>query len=106
VAVGIEERIRAQAAAGRASRRRVPTPSSFMPYLLVAPASFYMLALLGYPLLLAVYFSISNSSVQESVGTFVGLRNYGLIIGDAQFQKAQTTRKRERINNKSIGQLF
>ncbi len=59
-----------------------------VPYTLVSPALLYMLALLGYPFFLALYFSISNASVEESVGTFVGLQNYVNVIGDAQFQKA------------------
>jgi len=42
----------------------------------------------GYPFLLALYFSLSKASVQESVGEFVGLQNYANVIGDAQFQKA------------------
>ncbi len=59
-----------------------------LPYALLSPTLLYMLALLGYPFFLALYFSISNASVEESVGTFVGLRNYANVIGDAQFQKA------------------
>ncbi len=56
--------------------------------MLVSPALIYMLALLGYPFFLALYFSLSNASVQESVGKFVGLQNYANIVGDSQFQKA------------------
>jgi multiple sugar transport system permease protein len=59
-----------------------------MPYVLIGPATVYMVALLGYPFFLALYFSLSNASVQDSVTQFVGLRNYANVIGDAQFQKA------------------
>ena len=59
-----------------------------MPYVLVSPAMLYMLALLGYPFFLALYFSLSNASVQDTAGDFVGLKNYANIIGDEQFQKA------------------
>jgi multiple sugar transport system permease protein len=47
-----------------------------------------MLALLGYPFFLALYFSVSNASVEDTVTSFVGLRNFANVIGDAQFQKA------------------
>jgi multiple sugar transport system permease protein len=56
--------------------------------MLVSPALFYMLAMLGYPFVLALYFSLSNASVQESVATFVGLQNFADIIGDGLFQHA------------------
>jgi multiple sugar transport system permease protein len=88
VAVGVEERLGTRVAPVRAARRRWPRGKDFVPYALVSPALLYMLGLLGYPFFLALYFSISNASVEESVGTFVGLRNYANVIGDAQFQKA------------------
>ena len=88
MAVGIEGRVGARAAVGRVSPRRVPTLGHLAPYLLVSPALLYMALLLGYPFFLALYFSLSNASVQDSVGDFVGLKNYANVIGDEQFQKA------------------
>ena len=58
------------------------------PYLLITPAVFYIVALVGYPFFLAVYFSLSNASVQESVSSFVGLDNFRAVVGDALFQRA------------------
>jgi len=88
VQVGLEERLGTRIAVALAARRRSPRGKDFVPYVLVSPALLYMLALLGYPFFLALYFSISNASVEESVGTFVGLQNYANVVGDAQFQKA------------------
>jgi multiple sugar transport system permease protein len=88
VAVGVEERLDARPAIAHPARRRLPRVKDVAPYALVSPALLYMVALLGYPFFLALYFSISNASVQENVGTFVGLKNYANVIGDAQFQKA------------------
>jgi len=88
VAVGVEERLDTRVAVAQPARRRLPRGKDIVPYALVSPALLYMLALLGYPFFLALYFSISNASVEESVGTFVGLRNYANVIGDAQFQNA------------------
>jgi multiple sugar transport system permease protein len=88
VAVGVEERVGARLTPARAVPRRWPRVKDVVPYVLVSPPLFYMLALLGYPFFLALYFSISNASIEESVGTFVGLKNYANIIGDAQFQHA------------------
>jgi multiple sugar transport system permease protein len=88
VAVGVEERLGTQVRSAQAFPRRWPRGKDLVPYALVSPALFYMLALLGYPFFLALYFSISNASVEESVGTFVGFKNYANVIGDAQFQKA------------------
>jgi len=87
MAVGVEQRL-AGVAPTRSARRRWPGAHSLAPYLLVSPAVVYMVALLGYPFFLALYFSLSNASVEQNVATFVGLRNYANIVGDAQFQKA------------------
>ena len=88
MAVGVEERLGTQVTSARFFPRRLPRAKDLVPYALVSPALLYMLALLGYPFFLALYFSLSNASVEETVGTFVGFKNYANVIGDAQFQKA------------------
>jgi multiple sugar transport system permease protein len=88
VAVGVEERLETRVARVAAARRRPLRAKDFVPYVLVSPALLYMLALLGYPFFLALYFSVSNASVEDNVGKFVGLQNYANVIVDAQFQKA------------------
>lgn len=88
MALGLEERLTTGVARNRAAGRRWYRANTLMPYVLVTPPTVYMLALLGYPFVLALYFSLSNASVEDSVTNFVGLKNYANIIGDAQFQKA------------------
>ena len=88
MAVGVEEQqLGARVGPARAARRW-SAGRSLVPYVLVSPAVFYMLALVGYPFCLALYFSISNASVQESVSTFTGLDNFLAVAGDSVFQRA------------------
>jgi multiple sugar transport system permease protein len=44
-------------------------------YLLVLPAVLYVLALLGFPLVLGVWYSLTNTTVVRD-GTFIGLKNF------------------------------
>src|SRR5437588_9315783 len=44
-------------------------------YLLVLPAVIYVLALLGFPLVLGVWYSLTNTTVVRD-GTFIGLKNF------------------------------
>jgi multiple sugar transport system permease protein len=47
-----------------------------------------MLALVAYPFFLAIYFSLSNASVEQTVGSFVGLDNFRAAVVDPIFQRA------------------
>src|SRR3954470_17358035 len=52
---------------------------------LVAPAIIYVLLLVALPLLLAVYYSLSNCTVYDPSWKFVGLRNFWDIIQNPTF---------------------
>ena len=52
---------------------------------LVAPAIIYVLLLVGLPLLLAVYYSLSNYTVYDPTWKFVGLRNFFDIVQNPTF---------------------
>lgn len=54
-------------------------------YLLVAPAIIYILALVGFPFCLAVWYSISSASVNNLTGHFVGLQHYTSLLHDPEF---------------------
>ena len=57
--------------------------------LLVAPAILYMVLLVGYPFLLALYLSMSNADVATTgLGTFVGLDNFVALFQSSVFQTA------------------
>ncbi|HYU17733.1 MAG TPA: sugar ABC transporter permease [Chloroflexota bacterium] len=81
------QRVAAGVSVGFAPHRRIGTGWA-VPYVLVSPAIVYMTALVGYPFLLAIYFSLSNASVQQTVSGFVGLDNFGRVVGDSLFQRA------------------
>src|SRR6478735_8258581 len=55
--------------------------------LLVAPAILYVLLLVGLPLLLAVYYSLSAYTVYDPTWKFVGLKNFVDIIQDPTFNQ-------------------
>jgi multiple sugar transport system permease protein len=53
-------------------------------YLLVLPAVIYVLALVGYPLVLGLWFSLTNTTVARG-GTFIGLQNFIDVTKDPTF---------------------
>src|SRR6185437_80304 len=53
-------------------------------YLLVLPAVLYVLALLGFPLALGVWYSLTNTTVVRE-GTFIGLKNFVDAVRDPTF---------------------
>lgn len=77
----------ADRAAGRpAIRRRAPWRRKAFPYLLVAPAVVYLLAITLYPGLYAAYQSVFL--VRFNTWTFVGLGNYAKLLADADFWRS------------------
>src|SRR5262245_61057522 len=53
-------------------------------YLLVLPAVLYVLVLVGFPLVLGVYYSVSSTTVART-GQFVGLQNFVDVARDPTF---------------------
>jgi multiple sugar transport system permease protein len=56
-------------------------------YLLVLPAVIYVLALIGFPLVLGIWYSLSSTTVARA-GTFVGLQNFLDVTKDPTFTLA------------------
>lgn len=54
----------------------------------VAPALVFLVAVLGWPLLQAVWLSLQDVGVIGSPGRFVGLANYAAVLGSAGFWNA------------------
>jgi multiple sugar transport system permease protein len=67
-----------------AHRLRAP---KYAGYLLVLPAIIYVLALIGFPLVLGVWYSLTNTTVAEP-GHFVGLQNFIDVARDPTFRLA------------------
>jgi multiple sugar transport system permease protein len=73
---------------GVARRRR--HGDSFLAALMLAPAILYIGALVGLPLLLALYLSFSNATTGSQTLQFVGLTNFIRAIDDPIFRSALT----------------
>src|SRR5919106_280636 len=78
--------------ARKPSRRRRPLGERLArgstPYLLLAPASLVIAAVLGYPLYLLVSLSLQRYGLFELIrheGTWIGADNYSTILQDRQF---------------------
>lgn len=56
--------------------------------LLIGPAVLYIVLLVGLPFLMALYYSVSNTTTGGGTMGFVGLRNFTGVIGTPKFQTA------------------
>jgi multiple sugar transport system permease protein len=55
---------------------------------MIGPAVLYILLLVAFPFVLALYFSLSDVTLGSRDLTFVGLRNFANVVGTPQFQTA------------------
>jgi len=70
-----------------AAHRRVARRISWEFWLLL-PATIYIFLLIGFPLLLSIYYSLSHISVGRRDYSFAGLSNFRAILSDQVFQHA------------------
>ena len=56
--------------------------------LLLGPAVLYIVLLVGVPFLMALYYSVSNTTTGGGTMGFVGLKNFTAVIGKPKFQTA------------------
>ena len=61
-----------------------PVGARLLPYLLILPAGVYVLALIGFPLVLGVWYSLTDVTVARE-GVFVGLKNFVSATKDPTF---------------------
>src|SRR5947209_3713590 len=57
-------------------------------YLLIAPAVLYIVALVGYPFLLALWFSVTDVTVGKTNADFIGFANFQAAIDSDVFREA------------------
>src|SRR3989338_11273224 len=76
----------AQAAPNRAPRRRSPALRKAFPYLLVAPALLYLMAITLYPGAFAIYQSLFVVTFKG--WDWAGIDNYTRLLGDREFWAA------------------
>jgi multiple sugar transport system permease protein len=74
--------------ARRSARAHPLGPDALWGYLLISPVLLYILVLVAYPFLLALYFSLSKVTVAGGDSGFVGLANYVQLFADPQFLTA------------------
>jgi len=55
---------------------------------LLGPAVVYIVALVGAPFFLAIFYSVSDATVGSQQLQFVGLRNFALVLDDPTFWRA------------------
>src|SRR5437764_5191665 len=77
-------------AAVRGSRRTrlryITERRGFLATLLISPAVLFILALVGVPLVLAVYLSFTDATAGSITGHWVGLRNFRRVLADPVFR--------------------
>ena len=57
-------------------------------YVLVAPAVAYIVLLVGYPFVIALWFTVSNATVAHPIAAFSGLNNIERVLDDDVFRRA------------------
>lgn len=65
--------------------RRFIDDESWLGRLLIAPAVIYIVALVGFPFVLAIFYSLSDATVGSRSLHYVGLRNFRLIMENPTF---------------------
>lgn len=69
---------------GRGLRRFVDD-ERWLGRMLIAPAVIYIVALVGFPFILAIYYSLSDATVGSQTLHFVGLRNFRAVMDNPTF---------------------
>lgn len=83
----IEERTLA-VPARRPGRTALADSERWLGVAMIGPAVLYILLLVAFPFLLALYFSLSDVTLGSQDLSFVGLRNFASIVGTPQFTTA------------------
>src|SRR5579884_197449 len=84
----LAQELRIPVAQARRPFRRHFEREGVLGYLLITPAVLYILALVAYPFLLALWFSVSDATVGKPRGDFIGLGNFQWAIQTDLFKEA------------------
>lgn len=68
-----------------AASSRGRRPARWLGYLTLAPALIYVVGLIGLPVLLAIFYSVSDTTINQLNGRFVGLQNFYQLLTDPTF---------------------
>ncbi len=69
------------------TRQRLLNSDRLLAGALIAPAIIYIVALMGVPFVLSIYYSLSDVTTGGTDAPFVGLANFRALIGDPTFQQ-------------------
>ena len=76
-------------AEARASRLgHVLDSEKWLGWLMISPAILFIVALVGFPFFLAIFYSVSNITVGSTSMSFVGIENFKHVVQDPFFQRA------------------
>jgi multiple sugar transport system permease protein len=75
-------------AAGLAGRAGFSDRVDWLARLMIAPAIFYVLAMIGLPFVVALLYSLSDATTGEPNFRFVGLRNFAAALADPVFRQS------------------
>ena len=76
-----------------------------MPYLFLAPAVFFILAFLAYPLLTVFFYSVQSYDVTKIADKgFVGFKNFKTLFADKIFYRSLTGMRRSFLRNLAMEQ--
>src|SRR4051812_44920110 len=84
----IAQQLSVPVAQARRPFRRHLEREGLLGYLLITPAVLYIVALVGYPFLLALWFSVTDASVGNPKGSFIGLGNFQWAVETDLFKEA------------------
>ena len=79
---------RATLAGGRMRRNRVADDETWLGRLMLAPAVVYIVALVGFPFVLALFYSVSDVTVGSTGLRFIGLENFRQALDNPTFLRA------------------
>jgi len=79
---------RATLAGGRVRRNRFADDETWLGRLMLAPAVVYIVALVGFPFALALFYSVSNVTVGSTGLRFIGLENFRQALDNPTFLRA------------------
>src|SRR6266516_6494786 len=69
-------------------RARLDLGSGLLPYFIVIPTLLVILVVAAYPILNSIWLSMLDNPTLPSGATFVGLKNYGTLLGDPVYRDA------------------
>ncbi|MGH6943877.1 MAG: carbohydrate ABC transporter permease, partial [Geminicoccaceae bacterium] len=85
---GLVSEIAAEPVSPRAEPKALARQDTVLAVAMLLPAILFIVLLIGFPVLLAIYYSFTNVTTGGSQVNFVGLQNFVALFGDLDFRKS------------------